>query len=228
MQHLFVLAELLYEFLDAVFVKEFFFLRRIDALVGKRDFETGIKKCQFAQPRCETLEFKLRRNCENRRVRKEGNQCTGGLFVFDLTDNCEFVGCLALGESHVIDLAVTRDFRLEPFRERVRAFSAYAVQAAGIFVGALSKFSAGVQICEYQLDCRHFPLGVNIHGSSTSVVTHRERSIDMDGHFYFCTKASEMFIDRIVQHLENQMVQTPLIGIANEHSRPLSNRFETF
>ena len=50
----------------------------------------------------------------------------------------------------------------------------------------------------------------------------------MDSHFYFCTKSSEMFIDRIVQNLENQMVQTALIGIADEHSRPLSNRLETF
>jgi hypothetical protein len=50
----------------------------------------------------------------------------------------------------------------------------------------------------------------------------------MDGHFYFCAKAGEMFVDRIVQNLENQMMQTPLIRVANEHSRPLSDRLEAF
>src|SRR5207253_1347258 len=69
---------------------------------------------------------------------------------------------------------------------------------------------------------------MNIYRNSTAIVTHRQRSIDMDGHFYFCTKPSEMFIDRIVQYLENQMVQTALIRIADEHSRPLPDRFETF
>jgi hypothetical protein len=56
----------------------------------------------------------------------------------------------------------------------------------------------------------------------------RNRSIDVDGDFYFCAKAREMFIDRIIQDLKNQMVQTPFIRITNKHSRPLSNRLEAF
>jgi hypothetical protein len=50
----------------------------------------------------------------------------------------------------------------------------------------------------------------------------------VDAHFYFCAKSGEMFVDRIVQDLENQMVQTPLIRVADEHSRPLPDRFEAF
>jgi hypothetical protein len=89
-----------------VFVEKLFCLGRVGALIRKRDFYTGIEKRQFAQPRCETLEFEFRRYRENRRVRKKRNQCAGGLFVFDLTDDSEFVRRLALGKSHVIDLAV--------------------------------------------------------------------------------------------------------------------------
>src|SRR4029077_18065159 len=147
MQDLFVLAELLYKFFDAVFVEKLFCLGRVGALIRKRDLQTGIEKRQFAQPRCETFEFELRRDGENRRVGKKRNQCASCLFVFDLSDDSEFVRRLALGESHMIDLAVARYFHLEPYRKRVRAFRAYAVETAGIFVGALSKFSASVQIC---------------------------------------------------------------------------------
>ena len=48
MQDLFVLAELFYEFFDAVFVKKSFYLCRVRALICKRDFETWIEKRQFA------------------------------------------------------------------------------------------------------------------------------------------------------------------------------------
>jgi hypothetical protein len=102
------------------------------------------------------------------------------------------------------------------------------VQAARIFVGALSELSAGMQIGEHQLDCRHFPFGMNIYRNSAAVITHGQRSIYMDDYFYFCAKPSEMFVDRIVEHLENQMVQTPFIRVPNEHSRSLSNCLESF
>src|SRR6266536_4164061 len=138
MQDLFVLAELLYKFFDAMFVEKLFYLGRVGTLIGQSDFETRIKKCQFAQTRCETLELKLGRNCEDCRIGKERDERPRSLFVFDFADDGEFVRRFALGESHVIDLAVARYFHLEPFRKSIRAFRTYAVQAARIFVGALS------------------------------------------------------------------------------------------
>ena len=48
MQDLFVFAELLYKFFDAVFVEKLFYLGRVVALIRKRDFQTRIEKRQFA------------------------------------------------------------------------------------------------------------------------------------------------------------------------------------
>src|SRR5216117_4045222 len=104
MQNLFVLAKLLYEFFDAVFVKKRLLLCRVGTLVCKCDFEAGIKKCQLAQPRSETFELKLDRNCKNGRIRQERDKRTGSLLVFYLADDSEFVGRFPFGESHVIDL----------------------------------------------------------------------------------------------------------------------------
>src|SRR4029077_8578908 len=95
MQDLFVLAELLYKFFDPVFVEKLFYLRGVGTFIRKRDFQTGIEKRQFAQPRCETLKFELRRDGENRWVRQKRDQCAGGLFVFDLADDSQFVRRLA-------------------------------------------------------------------------------------------------------------------------------------
>ena len=127
----------------------------------------------------------------------------------------------------MIDLAVARHFHLEPFRKRVDAFRADAVQAAGIFVGALPEFAAGVQIRQHQLDRRHLEFRMHVDRNAAAVVADRNRSIDVDGDFDFCAKAGEMFVDRIIENLENQMVQTALIRVADVHSGPLSDRFET-
>src|SRR5262245_33487959 len=119
MENLFVLAELLHEFFDAVFVEKGLLLHWIGALVSKCDFETGIEECQLAQTRCQALELKLSRNCEDRRVRQKRDERAGTLLVFDLADYGEFVGRFPFGESHMIDLAVARYLGLEPFGERV-------------------------------------------------------------------------------------------------------------
>src|SRR5260370_27862682 len=144
---LLVSAKLLYEFFDAVFVKKCLFLSRIGTLVCKCDFKTRIEKCQFAQTCSKTFELKLGRDCKNCRIWQESDERPGSLLVFDLADDGEFVGRFPFGEGHVIDLSVTRDLRFEPFRKRVCAFRAHAMQASGIFVSALPKFSAGTHIC---------------------------------------------------------------------------------
>src|SRR5207247_8242017 len=108
MQNLFVLAKLLYEFFDAVFVKKRLFLRRVDTLVCKCDFKAGIKKCQLAQPRGETFKLKLRRDCENRRIGQESDQRAGGFLVLNFADDSEFSGRFCSCGSSVIAFAVAR------------------------------------------------------------------------------------------------------------------------
>ena len=100
------------------------------------------------------------------------------------------------------------------------------MQTAGIFISALSKFSAGVQICQHELDGRHFPFWMNINGNAATVIAHGHASIDMHGHFDLVAKTGEMFVDRVVEDLENQVMQTTLIGVADKHARPFADRFQ--
>src|SRR5437870_566311 len=110
MKHLFVLAELLNEFLNPVFVEESFLFRRITTLIGEVDLEAGIQKCQLAQTRRQPFKFKFGRDREDRRIGQESDERAGGLLVFYFADDRELVGRFTLGEGHVIDLAVARDF----------------------------------------------------------------------------------------------------------------------
>jgi hypothetical protein len=50
------------------------------------------------------------------------------VFVFDFADDSQFVCGFAFGESHVIDLAVSRHFRFEPFQRAFVHFAPDAVQ----------------------------------------------------------------------------------------------------
>ena len=204
MNDLLVLAQLPDEFLDAVLVEERFLFWRIVALVGERDFEAGIQERQLAQTRGQALEFELGRDGENRRVGQERDQRAGVLLVFDFADDLELLGRFAALERHVINLAVARDFDLEPIGKRVDAFRADAVQAAGIFVGALAEFSARVQIRQHQLDRRHLPFRMNVDRNAAAVIADGNRTIDVNGDFDFVAIAGEMFVDRVVENFENQ------------------------
>ena len=204
MQHLLVFAELLYEFFDPVLVEKFLLLRRIAALIGERDFQTRIEERQLAQAGCQALELELGRDGEDRRVGQKRDQRAGCFFAFDFADDRKLVSRFALGESHVIDFAVARYFHLEPFGKRVRAFRADAVQAAGIFVSALSKFSAGMQIRQHQLDRWHLPFRMNIDRNAAAIVANGDRSIDMNGHFDLGAKSREMFVNGVIEDFENQ------------------------
>ena len=50
----------------------------------------------------------------------------------------------------------------------------------------------------------------------------------MDDHFDLCAKSSEMFVDRVIENFVNQMMQSAFVRVANKHSRPFANRFQTF
>ena len=128
----------------------------------------------------------------------------------------------------MINLAIPRDLGLEPFRERICALRADAVQSARILICALSEFSAGMQICQHQLDSRHLPFRMNIDRNTAAVVAHRDRSVDVNSHFDLGAKSCEMFVDRVIENFVNQVMQSAFVRISDEHSRPFPNCFETF
>ena len=50
----------------------------------------------------------------------------------------------------------------------------------------------------------------------------------MDGDLNFCAVARKMFVDRIVEHFKNHVVQTALVRVADIHARAFSDSFEAF
>ena len=166
MDHLFVFADLLHEFLDAVLVKKAFAL--LGPFILQNDLKPGIQERQFAQTVRQNVELELRRDGKNRRIRLERNE---GASMFRRADDPQFPHRHAAREFHVINLAIARDFHLEPVRKRVDAFGADAMQPTGVFVCSLPELAARVKVRKHQFDRRHFPLRMHVHGNPTPVIS---------------------------------------------------------
>ncbi len=223
MQDFLVPAQLADEFLDAFAVKKpLGFI--LHPFVGQRDFDAGIQEGQFAQAVGQDVELEFGGNGENGRVRFEGDERAG---VLGFADDFQLLFGHAALEGHVIDLVVARNLDLEPIGKGVDAFGADAVQAARILVGALAEFAAGVQIGQHQFHGRHLPFRMHIHRNAAAVVADGNGAIDMNGDVDDVAKAGQMFVDGIVQHLEDGMVQAAFIGVSDVHARSLAHGFQS-
>ena len=145
----------------------------------------------------------------------------------DLPMTVELLRRHAAREFHRIHLSVARHLDLEPVGQRVDAFRADAVQAAGVFVGALPEFAARVQVGQHQLDGGHLPFRMHVHRDAAAVVADGDRAIHVDGDFDFVAIAGQMLVNGVVQHLEDAVVQAALVRVADIHAGPLAHRLQT-
>ena len=203
MNDLLVFPKLLYEFFDPVLIKKCFLFRFIAALIGQRDFQTRIQK---ASSRNRVARRSNLNSVVIVKIVGSGMKVISVpvSFCFDFADDVELLRGLPALECHVIDLAVARNLDLEPIGKRVDAFRADTVQTTGIFIGALAEFAAGVQIRQHQLDRRHLEFRMHVDRNAAAVVAHGNRAIHLNGDFDLRAKTGEMFVDRVIENLEDQ------------------------
>ena len=220
---LLVFADLLDELHDALLVKKRLRLAVL-ALVNQHDGDARIQERQLAQSMVQNLRLVLGRDGENYRVRHEGDLRAG---LVRLADNVEWLGGFALRKLDVVHLAVTINLRLKPDRERVHALGANPVQPAGVLVRPLAELAARVQIGEHQLDRRHIELLVRVHRDAAPVVLHRHRAVHVDRDLYLVAIASQVLVDRVVEHLVHTVMKSFFVRVADVHPRPLPHGLQT-
>ena len=126
----------------------------------------------------------------------------------------------------LVDLAAAADLHLERLGEGVHDRHADAVQAAGHLVGALVELAAGVQLGEHDLRRRHALGGVDLDRDAAPVVLDRDAGVDVDGHVDAGAVAGQRLVDRVVDDLEHEVMQTALGGVADVHPGPLPDGLE--
>src|SRR4029079_10464428 len=125
------------------------------------------------------------------------------------------------------DLVVPLDLDLEILRERIHDGYADAVKTAGHAVRALVELSAGMQLRQYDFGGGNLLRRVDVDRDAATAVLDRAAVFDVDRDVDAIAVTAERLVDRVVDDLEDEMVQAPLAGVADVHPRPLLNGLET-
>ena len=122
---------------------------------------------------------------------------------------------------------VAPDLEIEALRQRVDDRDADAVQTARDLVGAVLELAAGVQDRQRDFGRRLAAL-VHVGRNAAAVVDDADRVVEMNRDVDFGAVAGERFVDRVVDDLVNQVMQTGRPRGADVHRRALANRFKAF
>jgi hypothetical protein len=127
-----------------------------------------------------------------------------------------------------VDLAFAGDLGFEPLAEGVDAFCADPVETAGVFVGALAEFTAGVEVGEDEFDGWDAEFGVGIDGDAAAVVADGAGAVGVESDVDGFAVACEVFVDGVVEDLEDAVVETAFIGVADVHAWAFADGLEAF
>lgn len=136
-------------------------------------------------------------------------------------------------ELHEPLLAVAAHGEAQPARQRVHARHAHAVQAAGHLVAVLVELAAGVQLRHHDFSSAALRLVLVVHlhvgRNPAAVVGHGNRVVGVNRHVDVVAVPGQRFVDRVVEHLEHEVVQTGAVRrVADVHPGALAHRFQTF
>ena len=219
---LLVLVEVADEVLDAAVVVELG-LGALGALVGQRDPQPAGQERGLAQALLERRELEVER-LEHLGVREEGDRrarLARGLALLERPlGRAAHVGLAP-------DVAVAADLDVELLRQRVDDRDADAVEAAGDLVAAaVAELAAGVEDGQDDLDGRLALLLHRRDGDAAAVVDDRDRVVRVDRDVDLVAVAGQRLVDRVVDHLVDEVVQATHTGRADVHARSLADGLE--
>ena len=121
-------------------------------------------------------------------------------------------------EALAVDLAVALDLGLHPCAQRVDCADAHAVKTARNLVAAAAKLAARVQLGHDHRQCGHAGLFLDIHRNACAVVFHGDALIFVDDDANPVAAPLHGFVDGVVHHFVDHVVQGLAIGAADIHA----------
>ena len=109
-------------------------------------------------------------------------------------------------------------------RQRIYDRDTDAVQTAANLIRVIVKLTAGMQYRHDDLRCGAPFFRVHVHGNATAIIAYRDGFVGVDRYGNGVAMACESLVDRVIDDLENHVVETgAIIGVADIHSWPLSD-----
>ncbi len=145
-----------------------------------------------------------------------------------VADAAQLVLGQAAGEPLLEHAAVARDAHQQALGERVHDRDADAVQAAGDLVAVAAELAAGVELRHHDLDRGQAGALDDADRDAGAVVDDRHRSVAVQRHRDGVAASREGFVDAVVEHLPDEVMQAPHAGRADVHAGTAPDRLETF
>src|SRR3990172_9802020 len=124
-------------------------------------------------------------------------------------------------------MAVPAHFDVQPLGEGVHNAHSDTVKASGDLVTLAPELAAGVELRQDDLQRGAVVLlGHGPDGDAATVVPDAHRAVRANGDVDFGAVTRERLVHRVVDDLVHQMVQPPMTGGADVHTRPLPHRFQ--
>ena len=197
----------------------------VGALVDDLDVEAPREERRLAQ----TLGDRRRVDVElleDLGVGQEGDRRTGRVVRAHLPDDLHVAGRISALELLPVDLAVAAHLGHEALGERVDHRDAHAVQAAGHLVALAAELAAGVELREDDGERRQSLLRHHVDGDAGAPVLDRDRVVGMERDLDAVVAARERLVDRVVDHLGDQVMEPAETRRADVHPGPEPDRLE--
>ena len=160
--------------------------------------------------------------------RRQESDARALLPFWRIADHLQRRGRVAIGEAHIMFLAVPPDIEVQPFGQGVDHRYAHAMQAArhlvGIVVRRILELPARMQLGHDDLGRRHALFLVDAGRNAAAIILDADRPIGVERNDDPVAMAGQRLVDRIVADLEHHMVQAAaIVGVANIHAGPLAH-----
>ena len=203
-------------------------LTQLAILIGTHVVEiqvnTLVQEGQLAQTRCQNVVAIDGRMGKDLRVGMERNGRTTILAFADYLDLRDGL-TLAIRLAENLTLAV--NLGNEQGRKCIHARYTHTVQTTRHLVAALVELTTGVEYGHNDLQCRFLLLLVHAGRNTATVIAYGDRVVLANGYVNRIAVASQRLVDRVVDHLINQVVQTLLANVTDVHGRTFTHCLQT-
>ena len=198
--------QILHKFADTTLIVERSLLPRLHSLICQSDPKTlGQKSCL---PKSLFQSIKIIIQClKDGTVRHEGYLCSGPVRI-TVTDHLQSILRIAALISLLVNLSLMENLYFQIIRQSIDDRSANSVKTSGHLISPSAELAAGVKDRKHNLNSRLACLFIDPDGNSTAIVYNRDGIIRMNIDSDMRAGTCECLIDRIVDNLINQMVQT--------------------
>src|SRR5690606_20025694 len=101
----------------------------------------------------------------------------------------------------------TLDGQLQLAGQSIHYRHAYTMQTAGNFIAIVIKLTTSMQNGQNYFGSGHPFFWMDIRWNTTAIIRNRDRFIFVNSHDNFITMTGQCFINRVIDYLENHMMQ---------------------